>query len=96
MFRLLCEEHSHKSYSTKLPLLEGMEWFFGPDGPFKDCTFDLLEGFAGKVFSRYLCSAAHDVAHGVERTDAVYGPSAPPDVTSSEGAASATTGGFGS
>ncbi|EIM91498.1 uncharacterized protein STEHIDRAFT_49670 [Stereum hirsutum FP-91666 SS1] len=76
--RLLCEEHSGKSYSTKLPLLEGLEWFFGSDGPLKDSTFDLLEVFAAKVFSRYLCSAAHDAAHGVERTDAVYGPPVAP------------------
>lgn len=96
MLRLLCEEHSGKSYSTKLPLLEGMEWFFGSDGPLKDCTFDLLEGFAEKVFSRYLCSAAHDVAHGVERTHGVYGPSVPPDIVSTEGAGSTTTGEFGS
>lgn len=87
LLSLLCEEHSGKSYSTKLPLLEGLEWFFGSGGPLKDSTFDLLEVFAAKVFSRYLCSAAHDAAHGVERADAVYGPPVAPSENDTPGEA---------
>ncbi|KAK7695975.1 hypothetical protein QCA50_000615 [Cerrena zonata] len=71
--RLLCEEETGTKKSGNL--LDVLEAYFSPKGELAGCSIEQLDGFAEKVYNRYLRLSAYDDAQDFcHRDEEIYGP----------------------
>ncbi|KAJ3765120.1 hypothetical protein FB446DRAFT_655696 [Lentinula raphanica] len=72
--RLICEEKSEIVTPKSIPLIDGLDTYFKPDGLMSSTSFEQLLTFGDIVNRRYMVNAAYEDALGhIERDIEVYG-----------------------